>query len=152
MTVRKRIMSLTAIAVAGIVLVIGTLTDVRARIRQAYPSAEVAIHEGHSPGVHPVLSLLRLVRGQHFVPYSEGISVQIEDEVNPVDLNMLFRFRLNSIHLTRCKVDDLTPLINRKPSVFAEFISCDLTDVPQMQKAELRISQENRKKLVYGGP
>ena len=152
MTVRKMLMSLTAITLVGTALVVGTLTDVRARIREFYPSAEVAIHEGHSPGVHPVLSLLRLARGQHFVPASEWISVQLENEAKPVDLVKLFQFRVISIRLTRCKLDDLAPLIHRTPSVFAELIDCDLIAVPQEQKAGLQVSPENSERLTYGGP
>lgn len=152
MTTYKKAISFIGIVVLGTVLFVGNLTDVETRIREYYPSAEVSIHEGHSPGMHPVLSFLRLVRGSHFVPASEWISVQLENEARPVDFAKLFQFRVISIRLARCKVDDLAPLIHRTPPVFAELIGCELTAIPPVQRAVLQISPENPERLTYGGP
>jgi hypothetical protein len=152
MTVRKLLMSFTVIALIGTVAVVSTLTDVAARIREHYPSAAVTLHEGHSPGVHPVLSVMRLVRGQRFVPATEWISVQLTAEAKPIDLATLFQFQVISLRLTRCKVNDLAPLMRRQPSTYAEFISCDLSAVPAEQKAALRASSDNPERFVYGGP
>ncbi len=152
MTVRKLVMSLIVIALGGTGFIVGTLQNVRTRIRESYPSAEVAIHEGHSPGAHPVLSFLRLVRGSHFVPVSEWIYVQLESEARPVDLAKLFEFQVISIRLTRCKIDDLTPLSHQTPPVYLELIDCDLTAVPSVQRAVLKTSPKNPDRLTYGGP
>ena len=152
MTASQKVMSLTAIVLLGTVLFVGNLTDVGTRVREYFPSAEIAIHEGHSPGVHPLLSLLRLVRGQRFVPASEWISVTLENEPGAVDFAKLFQFRVVSVHLAHCRVDNLAPLIHRNPPVYAVFNSCDLNAVPQEQKTWLRVSLENSERLTYGGP
>lgn len=152
MTVRRVIMSFVVIALIGTMAVVGTLTDVRARIRQEYPTAGVTVHEGHSPGVHPVLSMIRLVRGRDFVPATAWIRVQLIGEAKPIDLATLLQFRVNSLQLTRCKINDLTPLVRDGSLVYAEFISCDLSGVPAEQLAVLKISDENPKRLTFGGP
>lgn len=152
MTVRQIFASLTVIALVGTAVVLGKLTDVGARIREHYPSAEVAIHEGHSPGLHPVLSVMRLVRGRHFVPATEWINVQLANEAEPIDLTTLFQFRVISIRITRCKLNDLASLTRRSPPVYAEFLNCDLRAVPPEQKAALKVSPENPERITYGGP
>jgi hypothetical protein len=152
MTVRKLLMSSVVIALIGTVALVGSLADVGASIREMYPSAVVTVHEGHSPGVHPLLSVMRLVRGRNFVPASKWIRVQLSDETKPVDLAKLLQFQVNSIQLTRCKVNDLAPLTRRSPSIYAEFIDCDLNAVPAEQTAVLQASTENPERLTYGGP
>ena len=152
MTVRQIFTSLTVVALVGAAAIVGTLTDVRSRIREHYPSADVAIYEAHSPGVRPVLSVMRLVRGRHFVPTTEWISVQLANEAEPIDLKTLFQFRVISIQMTRCKVNDLAPLTRRRPPVYAEFLTCDLSAVPPEQKKALTVSPENPERITYGGP
>jgi len=153
MTVRiKLLMSFIVIALIGGLARVGTLTDVSARIREHYPSASVSIHEGHSPGIHPVLDVLRMVRGKSFIPDTEWISVHIKSESRPIDLATLFQFRVLSIQLIHCKINDLAPLLRQKPSPYAVFINCDLNDVPAGQKAALIASAENPERFFYGSP
>ena len=135
MTVGKKvIMSFIVITLIGGIAVVGTLVNVEASIREVYPSASVTVHEGHSPGVRPLLCVMRILRGQRFIPATEWISVQLAAEDEPVDLATLFKFKVISLQLTHCKVNDLAPLIRRKPSTYAVFINCDLSAVPATQR------------------
>jgi hypothetical protein len=84
MTVAKWTVSLALVAAAGSIVLVCALTDVRQLIRERYPSAEVTVHEGHSPGVRPVLSTMRLLRGSHFVPENEWVELELTDESKPV--------------------------------------------------------------------
>ena len=153
MTARNKLLvSFIAIALIGGVAGVGTLTDVGARIQEHYPSASVSIYQGHSAGIQPVLDVLRMIRGKSFIPDTEWISVQIKSEARPIDLATLFQFRVQSIQLTHCKLNDLTPLLRQKPSPYAEFINCDLSSVPADQKAALVVAAENPEYLFYGSP
>jgi hypothetical protein len=152
MTSRNLLICSVVMALIGTVALVGSLTDAGARIREMYPSAAVTLHEGHSPGVHPLLSIMRVIRGRNFVSTSDWIRVQLSDERQPIDLAILLRFRVNSIQLTRCKINDLAPLTHRIPPVYAEFIDCDLTAVSGDVTAVLQASTENPERLTYGGP
>lgn len=153
MTVGKKVIFFfTIITLIGGIAVVGTLVDAEACIREVYPSASVTVHEGHSPGVRPLLSVMRILRGQRFIPAAEWIGVQLTSEDKPVDLATLFKFKVISLQLTHCKVNDLAPLLRRKPSTYAVFISCDLSAVPATQKAALLASGDNSERFIYGGP
>jgi len=153
MTVGKKvIMSFTVFTLIGGVAVVGSLVDIEACIREVYPSASVTVYEGHSPGVRPLLSVMRILRGQRFIPATEWISVQLTAEDKPVDLATLFKFKIISLQLTHCKVNDLAPLMRQNPSAYAVFISCDLSAVPATQKAALLGSSDNSEIFLYGGP
>lgn len=153
MTVGKKvIMAFTVITLIGGIAVVGSLVDIEAYIREVYPSASVTVHEGHSPGVRPLLSVMRILRGQRFIPATEWISVQLTAEDKPVDLATLFKFKIISLQLTHCKVNDLAPLMRQKPSAYAVFINCDLSAVPATQKAALLGSSDNSERFIYGGP
>jgi len=148
----KLLMSFIVIAPIGCVAWVGTLTDVSARIREHYPSASVSIHEGHSPGIHPVLDVFRMVRGKSFIPDTEWISVQLTAEDKPIDFASLFQFKVQSVQLTHCKVNDMAPLLRQKPLRYAVFINCDLSSVPADQKAALIASAKNPERFFYGSP
>jgi hypothetical protein len=152
MRVRPLVISATLIAVIGTIIFVYNLTDVREHIRERYPSAKVAIHEGHSPGVHPILSAMRLLRGSHFVPETEWIEVELTDEPKPVDLAKIFQFKVIWIAVTRCIVTDIGPVIRQRPGVYAQFVSCDLAALPAAQRAALRVSPDNPQRLTYGVP
>jgi hypothetical protein len=95
---------------------------------------------------------MRILRGQRFIPATEWISVQLATEDKPVDLATLFKFKVISLQLTHCKVNDLAPLMHRKFSTYAVFINCDLSAVPATQKAALLASGDNSERFIYGGP
>jgi hypothetical protein len=152
MTIGKALAWITIIVAAGVAVIFGTLTDVSARIRERYPSATVLLHEGHSPGVHPLLSLMRLFRDRHFLSSSDWVDVGLTDEVQPVDLAVLLQFRVHAIRVVRCKVTNLSPLGSRRYPTYAEFSDCDLSALPVEQKGILRASAQNPQSLTYGGP
>ena len=53
------------------------------------------------------------------------------------------------IHLTHCRLDDLSLL----PSYgYAVFVACDLQAVPAEQVRFLRVYPDNPKALAFGGP
>ncbi|MFZ1219869.1 MAG: hypothetical protein WAO00_11280 [Chthoniobacterales bacterium] len=152
MTVAKWTVSLALVAAAGSIVLVCALTDVRQLIRERYPSAEVTVHEGHSPGVRPVLSTMRLLRGSHFVSENEWVELELTDEPKPVDLASIFQFKVIWIKLTRCIVNDISPLTRQKPGVYAEFFGCDLSALPAEQRAVLRVSPDSSQRLTYGAP
>jgi len=153
MTARYKILvSLIVIALIWGIAGVSALTDVSERIREYYPSASVSIYQGHSPGIHPVIDVLRMVRGKNFIPDTEWISIQIKSEARPIDLATLLQFQVQTIQLTHCKVSDLAPLLRKNPAPYAEFKNCDLSDVPADQKATLVVLSENPEYLFYGSP
>jgi len=153
MTFRKKVViSFIVIALIGGAGMVGTVVDAEARIREVYPSASVTVHEANSPVMRPLLSLIRILRGPRFIPATEWINVQLTDEQKTVDLEKIFKFQVISLQLTHCKVNDLAPLLRRQPSTYTVFINCDLSAVPDAQKAALLVSGDTSERYIYGGP
>ena len=138
------------LALSAAWLYTATLPDTTRSMRALYPSARVAIHESHSPELRPILDLMRLVRGRAFIPPSEWVSIYLDSETAPVTLTRLQNFRIATLHLRRCRVEDISQL---RPSMYAEFIDCDLRALPPDQVALLwRPPDSAPNTLYYGAP
>ena len=138
------------LTISAALLYIVTLRDTTRGIRAIYPSAQVSIHEGHSPDMHPILDFMRLMRGRAFIPPSEWVSVSLESESGPISLATLQGYRVAILHLRRCRVTDISQL---RPGMYAQFIDCDFGSLPPSQLALLWHPPDSPSgTLYYGSP
>lgn len=123
--------------------------DATVSIRKIYPSARVKLYEAHSPGIHPVLDIMRLVRGRDFMPTTEWIIVSINQESTPLNLSFLGRFHISVLQVKGCEVSDISLL---RPGMTATFIECNLDRLPSNQASLLRTLPESPQIYRYGYP
>ncbi len=144
------LLGVAGLTISAALLYTVTLRDTTRGIRAIYPSAHVSIHEGHSPDLHPILDLMRLVRGRAFIPPSEWVSVSLDSEPVPVTLATLQDYRVAILQLRRCRVTDISQL---RPGMYAEFTDCDFGSLPASQFASLwRPPDSPSSSLYYGAP
>jgi len=116
------------------------LEDATVSIRKICPSARVLLYEATSPGIHPVLDIMRLVRGRDFMPTTEWIIVSINHESTPLNLSFLGRFHIGVLQVKGCTVSDISLL---RPGMIATFIECNLDRLPSNQASLLHTYPES---------
>ena len=148
MRVRTLFLCGSLVLVVAALVYAATIRDATKGIREHYPSARVAVHQGHSDPRF-VLGFIRMIRGRGFVPAGEWLDVSIAREPVPIDLPLLQQLRVTFLDLRECKVQDLTGL---KSFGYVVFSHCDLSALSPERVAELQARRDDPETLVYGGP
>ena len=149
----KRFVLVVSVCGAVLLLCVAlSLSDVQKAISGKYRSAHLSIHEGHSPSIHPLLDVLRLVRGKSYIPESSWVSVSVVAEREPVDCGVFAQFKVAVLKIERCTVVNLSALMERRPTIVVELAGCDLGRLTDAERARLRRSSETAEVFYFGAP
>ena len=126
------------------------------QIQRIYPGAVCYFDPVNSPD-YTFGGLVRILDSSYVEMTEDSVGFALTDYPTPVDFALLKGrgFFLNSIRLTRCKVNDLSSL-EVVGSPFVVFTDCDFSSLPDEQRRLLFVydpkASEPNRKLRYSSP
>lgn len=127
-----------ALLLVAVILLLGrfywviTRGNVVWQVHRHYPNAEVYLYPLNTPD--PSWGELMRLTGVRFIARNEQVGIRVSDQT--VNLDHFRGLKLNSITLLRCRVSDISVIIERWPA--AAFTQCNLSGLPPNQARLLK--------------
>jgi len=143
---RKKVI-VALVAVVATLSYVNTRGNVRWRVHQHYPQAQVELRSEGTPEASLDGFLLRSFGFRYFSPF-EPVGITITGASEPVDFDHFRGMLITYLTVRNSTIKDLRPLLTKYRPVVSIF-HCDLTKLPEGQRAFLHFQPDFERYSVF---
>jgi hypothetical protein len=121
------------------------------RLSKAYPGAIIHVYYAHSPDPSPYDLVRRMLSPAPYIGPTECATLSLKNLPYPLRFEAVHGEHLGYIDVRNCTIEDISALLSPESKIpYVSFHGCDLSRVPDEQRAQLRaVWHDGEQRYIY---